>query len=108
MKDLSRTVVVTVLVGAFVILGAGVLCDLATRLLPTYVERVTILGRDTHQTVLPEFATRTRTFTSVRRVTLADDDGIPFTIDAPQALYDRALPGPVGGDAGEHPPLGSF
>jgi hypothetical protein len=93
MKDLSRTVVVTVLGGAFVILGAGVLCDLATRLLPTYVERVTILGRDTHQTVLPEFATRTRTFTSVRRVTLADDDGIPFTIDAPQALYDRALPG---------------
>ncbi|WP_417244506.1 hypothetical protein [Celeribacter sp.] len=93
MKDLSRTVVVTVLVGAFVILGAGVLCDLATRFLPAYAERAYILGRDTHQTILPEFATRTRTFTSVRRVTLADDDGIPFTINAPKVLYDRALPG---------------
>lgn len=93
MKEPSRTIAVTALVGVFVVLGTGVLCDLATRLLPTHAERATILGRDTHQTILPNLATRTRTFASVRRVILAGDDGIPFTIDAPKALHDRALPG---------------
>jgi len=93
MKDLSRTFAVTVLVGLFVVLGTGVLCDLATRFLPTHVERVTILGRDTHQTMLPNLATRTYRFTSIRQITLANVEGNPFTIDAPKALYDRAFPG---------------
>jgi len=93
MKELSGTIAVTALVGVFVILGAGVLCDLATRLLPTHTERATILGRDTHQSMLPNLATRTHRFTSNRQVILAGDDGNPFTIDAPKALYDRAFPG---------------
>lgn len=93
MKEPSRTIAVTVLVGLFVVLGTGVLCDLATRFLATHVERVTILGRDTHQTMLPNLATRTYRFTSIRQITLADVDGNPFTIDAPKALYDRAFPG---------------
>ncbi|WP_417249472.1 hypothetical protein [Celeribacter sp.] len=92
MKEPSRTIAVTVLVGLFVVLGTGVLCDLATRFLPTHAERVTILRRDTHQTVLPNLATRTYRFTSTRQITLADVDGKPFTIDAPKALYDRAFP----------------
>lgn|SRR5690625_2279698 len=93
MKDISRTVVVTVLVGVFVVFGTGILCDLAARLLPAHRERATILGRDTHQTILPDLATQTRTFASVHRIILAGDDGIPFTIDAPKALHDRAIPG---------------
>lgn len=97
MKEPSRTIAVTVLVGVFVVLGAGVLCDLATRLLPTHSERATILGRDTHHTMLPNLATRTYRFTSNRRIILAGDDGIPFTIDASKALYDRALPGLIMG-----------
>jgi hypothetical protein len=81
------------LIGLFVVLGTGVLYDLATRYLPTHSERVTILGRDTHQTMLPNLATRIHEFTSIRQITLADVDGKPFTIDAPKALYDRAFPG---------------
>lgn len=93
MKEPSRTVAVTALVGVFVVLGTGILCDLAARLLPAHAEQATILGRDTHQTILPDLATRTRTFATVHRIILAGDDGIPFTIDAPKALHDRAMPG---------------
>ena len=92
MKEPSRTVAVTALVGVFVVLGTGILCDLAARLLPAHAEQATILGRDTHQTILPDLATRTRTFATVHRIILAGDDGIPFTIDAPKALHDRAMP----------------
>lgn len=93
MKEPSRTVAVTALVGVFVVLGTGILCDLAARLLPAHAEQATILGRDTHQTILPDLATRTRTFATVHRIILAGDDGMPFTIDAPKALHDRAMPG---------------
>lgn len=93
MREPSRTIVMTALVGVFVALGTGVLYDLAARLLPTHAEQVTILGRDTHQTILPNLATRTRTFASVYRIVLAGEDGTPFTIDAPKALHDRALAG---------------
>lgn len=92
-KRASRTVVAISLTGVFVALGAGVLCDLAARILPVYVERATILGRDMHQTILADLATRTRTFASVYRIVLADKDGNRFTIDAPRELYDRAVPG---------------
>lgn len=93
MKEPSRTVAVTALVGVFVVLGTGILCDLAARLLPAHAEQATILGRDTHQTILPDLATRTRTFATVHRIILAGDDGIPFIIDTPKALHDRAMPG---------------
>lgn len=93
MREFSRTIAVTALVGVFVALGTGVLCDLAARLLPTHAEQATILGRDTHQTILPDLATRTRTFASVRRIILAREDGTRFTVDAPRGLYDRAVPG---------------
>jgi hypothetical protein len=66
-------------------------CDLATRLLPTQAERASILGRDTHETMLPNLATQTHSFSSIRRVTLADDAGNPFTIDASKALYDQPV-----------------
>lgn len=93
MKEPTRTIAVTTLVGVFVALGTGVLCDLAVRVMPVHAERVAILGRDTHETILPNLATRTRTFASVYRIVVAGEDGIPFTIDAPRALHDRALPG---------------
>lgn len=93
MKEPRRTIAVTALIGVFVALGTGVLYDLAARVMPTHVEQATILGRDTHQTILPNLATRTRTFASVYRVVVEGEDGIPFTIDAPKALHDRALPG---------------
>lgn len=93
MKEPSRTVAVTALVGMFVVLGAGVLYDLAARIMPVDVERAVIVGRDTHETILPNLATRTRTFDSVYRIVLAREDGTRFTIDAPKALYERALPG---------------
>lgn len=93
MKEPSRTVAVTALVGVFVVLGTGALCDFAGRFLPAYVEQATILGRDTHQTIVPDLTTRTRTFASVYRIVLAGEDGTPFTIDAPKALHYRALAG---------------
>lgn len=93
MKEPSRTIAVTALVGVFVALATGVLCDLATRVLPTHAEQATILGRDTHETILPNLAMRTRTFASIHRIVVAGEDGIPFTIDAPKALHDRALSG---------------
>src|SRR5690606_25551131 len=93
MKEPRRTIAVTVLIGVFVTLGTGVLYDLAARVMPTHAEQATILRRDTHQTILPNLATRTRTFASVYRVVVAGEDGIPFTINAPRALHDRALPG---------------
>lgn len=93
MREPSRTIAVTALVGVFVGLGTGVLCDLAARVLPTHAEQATILGRDTHQTILPNLAMRTRTFASIHRIAVAGEDGTPFTIDAPKALHDRALRG---------------
>lgn len=93
MKEPSRTIAVTALVGVFVALGTGVLCDFAARLLPTHAEQATILGRERHQTILPDLATRSRTFATVYRIVVAGEDGTPFTIDAPKALHDRALAG---------------
>lgn len=94
-KSIVTTLLLTAIVGVFVVLAAPALWELAARIAPVHVETVTVVdrkrvvGAGARRTSSPFYGAQARTN---YRLTLAPVDGGVFDVDVPRALYELVHP----------------
>lgn len=94
-KSVVATLLLTAIVGVFVVLAAPALWELAARIAPVHVETVTVvdrkrvIGAGARRTSSPFYGAQAR---ANYRLTLAPVDGGVFDVDVPRELYELAHP----------------
>lgn len=94
-KSIVATLLLTAVVGVFVVLATAALWELAARIAPVHLETVTVVdrkrvvGAGARRISSPFYGAQARTN---YRLTLAPVDGSAFDVDVPRELYELAHP----------------